>query len=263
MTIQNRESGQLHKLPLTALIITYNEEGNMASVLENLNFANEILVVDSFSTDRTIEIASTFKNVKVIQHPFKNYAEQRNYAISLASNPWLLFIDADERLTPALMKEIAQILQQNDSHSAYYFYRTFMFKNTKLHFSGWQTDKIFRLFKKEKAQYTLQKIVHEKLVVNGTTGKLKNKLIHFSYKDYSSYKQKMVYYGKLKAIEEFNKGTKPSFFHFYIRPLYQFVYQYIIRLGILDGKNGITICYLNALSVFVRFQELKKIKLDN
>ena len=263
MTIQNSESEQLHKLPLTALIITYNEEGNMASVLENLNFANEILVVDSFSTDRTIEIASTFKNVKVIQHPFKNYAEQRNYAISLASNPWLLFLDADERLTPALMKEIAQILQQNDSHSAYYFYRTFMFKNTKLLFSGWQTDKIFRLFKKGKAQYTLQKIVHEKLVVNGTTGKLKNKLIHFSYKDYSSYKQKMVYYGKLKAIEEFNKGTKPSFFHFYIRPLYQFVYQYIIRLGILDGKNGITICYLNALSVFVRFQELKKIKLDN
>jgi glycosyltransferase involved in cell wall biosynthesis len=235
----------------------------MASVLENLDFVDEILVVDSFSTDRTTEVASSYKNVKVIQHPFTNYAQQRNYAISLASNPWLLFLDADERLTTELKEEIAQILQQKESHSAYYFYRTFMFKNTKLRFSGWQTDKIFRLFKKEKAQYTLQKIVHEKLIVNGTTGKFKNKLIHFSYKDYASYKQKMVYYGKLKAIEELNKGTKPSFFHFYIRPLYQFIYQYIIRLGILDGKNGITICYLNALSVFVRFQELKKIKLDN
>jgi glycosyltransferase involved in cell wall biosynthesis len=231
--------------------------------LENLDFVDEILVVDSFSTDRTTEVASSYKNVKVIQHPFTNYAQQRNYAISLASNPWLLFLDADERLTTELKEEIAQILQQKESHSAYYFYRTFMFKNTKLRFSGWQTDKIFRLFKKEKAQYTLQKIVHEKLIVNGTTGKFKNKLIHFSYKDYASYKQKMVYYGKLKAIEELNKGTKPSFFHFYIRPLYQFIYQYIIRLGILDGKNGITICYLNALSVFVRFQELKKIKLDN
>ena len=263
MIEQNNKSIQPNSLPLTALIITYNEESNMASVLENLDFVNEILVVDSFSTDRTTEVASSYKNVKVIQHPFTNYAQQRNYAISLASNPWLLFLDADERLTTELKEEIAQILQQKESHSAYYFYRTFMFKNTKLRFSGWQTDKIFRLFKKEKAQYTLQKIVHEKLIVNGTTGKFKNKLIHFSYKDYASYKQKMVYYGKLKAIEELNKGTKPSFFHFYIRPLYQFIYQYIIRLGILDGKNGITICYLNALSVFVRFQELKKIKLDN
>lgn len=263
MTEQNNKSIQPNKLPLTALIITYNEESNMAPVLENLDFVDEILVVDSFSTDRTTEVASLYKNVKVIQHPFTNYAEQRNYAISLASNSWLLFLDADERLTTELKEEIAQILQQKESHSAYYFYRTFMFKNTKLRFSGWQTDKIFRLFKKEKAQYTLQKIVHEKLIVNGTTGKFKNKLIHFSYKDYASYKQKMVYYGKLKAIEELNKGTKPSFFHFYIRPLYQFIYQYIIRLGILDGKNGITICYLNALSVFVRFQELKKIKLDN
>jgi glycosyltransferase involved in cell wall biosynthesis len=263
MIEQNKKPIQPNHLPLTALIITYNEESNMASVLENLDFVDEILVVDSFSTDRTTEVASSYKNVKVIQHPFTNYAQQRNYAISLASNPWLLFLDADERLTTELKEEIAQILQQKESHSAYYFYRTFMFKNTKLRFSGWQTDKIFRLFKKEKAQYTLQKIVHEKLIVNGTTGKFKNKLIHFSYKDYASYKQKMVYYGKLKAIEELNKGTKPSFFHFYIRPLYQFIYQYIIRLGILDGKNGITICYLNALSVFVRFQELKKIKLDN
>ena len=263
MIEQNNKSIQPNSLPLTALIITYNEESNMASVLENLDFVDEILVVDSFSTDRTTEVASSYKNVKVIQHPFTNYAQQRNYAISLASNPWLLFLDADERLTTELKEEITQILQQKESHSAYYFYRTFMFKNTKLRFSGWQTDKIFRLFKKEKAQYTLQKIVHEKLIVNGTTGKFKNKLIHFSYKDYASYKQKMVSYGKLKAIEELNKGTKPSFFHFYIRPLYQFIYQYIIRLGILDGKNGITICYLNALSVFVRFQELKKIKLDN
>jgi hypothetical protein len=101
------------------------------------------------------------------------------------------------------------------------------------------------------------------LIVNGNIGKLKNKLIHYSYKDYSSYKQKMILYGKLKAKEEFNKGTQPHFFHFYIRPLYQFLYQYIIRMGILDGKKGIIICYLNALSVHARFQELKKIKANN
>ncbi len=250
-------------MSLSALIITYNEEHNIGPVIENLDIADEIIIVDSFSTDETTRIATTYNNVTVVQHPFENYATQRNYAISLAQNPWILFLDADERLTEELKKEILKTIQLKDAFSAYYFYRTFMFKNTKLHFSGWQTDKIFRLFKKEKAQYPLQKIVHEKLVVNGTTGKLKNKLIHFSYKDYSSYKQKMVYYGKLKAIEEFNKGTKPSFFHFYIRPLYQFVYQYIIRLGIFDGKKGIIICFLNAYSVYIRFQELKKLRSNN
>ena len=259
---KNTESIQQNKLPLSALVITYNEDQNIAAVIENLDFADEILVVDSFSTDQTIKIASSYENVKVTQHIFENYAIQRNFAISLAKNPWLLFLDADERITPALKEEIIQVVQQNQGHSAYYFYRNFMFKKAKLRFSGWQTDKIFRLFKKEKAHYNLQKIVHEKLIVSGTIGKLKNKLIHNSYNDYSSYKQKMIHYGKLKAKEEITKGTNPIFFHLYIRPLYQFIYQFVIRLGFLDGKNGVIICYLNALSVYARFQELKKLRMN-
>jgi glycosyltransferase involved in cell wall biosynthesis len=248
---------------LTALIITYNEENNIESVIKDLDFADEILVIDSFSTDQTVAIASACKHVKVIQHAFENYATQRNFAIDLAQNNWILFLDADERLSTELKDEIIEIVNQKNTQSAYYCYRTFMFKNTKLHFSGWQTDKIFRLFQKDKAHYDLHKIVHEKLIVNGNIAKLKNKLIHYSYKDYSSYKQKMILYGKLKAKEELNKGTQPHFFHFYIRPLYQFLYQYIIRLGVFDGKKGIIICYLNALSVYIRFQELKKMKALN
>jgi ADP-heptose:LPS heptosyltransferase len=248
---------------LTALIITYNEEHNIKGVLKNLDFADEIIVVDSFSTDKTVEIARSFQNVQVVQHPFENYALQRNFAISLATNPWILFLDADERLTQKLKKEISQIIQQKDSFPAYYMYRTFMFENSRLRFSSWQTDKIIRLFQNDKALYSEQKIVHEKLHVTGDIGKLKNKLTHYSYNDYSSYKQKMVHYGKLKAKEASSKGTNPTIFHFYIRPVYQFMYQYIIRLGILDGKKGVIICYLNALSVYVRFQELKKLKSEN
>jgi ADP-heptose:LPS heptosyltransferase len=248
---------------LSALIITYNEEHNIKHVLEDLNFADEILVIDSFSTDKTVQIAESFRNVKVTQHAFENYAIQRNFAISLAKGEWILFIDADERLTSSLKNEIIQTVQNKGSYTAYYFNRTFMFCNKRLHYSGWQTDKIIRLFRKEKANYSLQKTVHEKLHTNGKVGKLKNKLIHYSYTDYSSYKEKMISYGKLKANEEFTKGTKPNFFHFYLRPFYQFINQYILRLGILDGKKGIIICYLNALSVYIRFQELKKIKTEN
>lgn len=257
------ESSKLSDVFLSALIITYNEEHNIKAVLENLDFADELIVLDSFSTDKTVEIARSFQNVKVVQHPFENYALQRNHAISLAKNPWILFLDADERITAELKNEIIQTIQKKNSLAAYNFHRTFMVKNAKLRFSSWQTDKIIRLFQKDKAHYSEQKIVHEKLIVTGEIGKLKNKLIHYSYNDYSSYRQKMINYGKLKAKEESIKGTNPTFFHFYIRPIYQFIYQYILRMGILDGKKGVIICYLNSLSVYVRFQELKEIKTQN
>ncbi|OXA76075.1 Glycosyltransferase involved in cell wall bisynthesis [Flavobacterium aquidurense] len=248
---------------LTALVITYNEEQNIKKVLADLAFADEIIVIDSFSLDKTFKIASSYQNVKVAQRSFDNFASQRNYALSLASNSWILFIDADERLTPELQQEISIIIHQRNAASAYYMRRSFMFENQKLRFSGWQTDKIIRLFKKENAHYNIRKIVHEKLVVSGKIGKLKNRLIHHSYSTYEDYKQKMILYGKLKAQEELLKNTRPNFFHFYIRPGYQFLNQYLLRLGILDGKKGFVICYLNALSVAVRFQELKKIRSKN
>jgi len=257
---KNIEISSAKKPLLTALIITYNEEHNIKGVLKNLDFADEIIVIDSFSTDKTAEIARNFQNVQVVQHPFENYALQRNFALSLAANPWILFLDADERISVDLKNEIIQAIQKKVSLSAYNFHRTFMFESSRLRFSSWQTDKIIRLFQKDKAHYSEQKIVHEKLNVAGEIGKLKNKLTHYSYNDYSSYKQKMVHYGKLKAKEASSKGTNPTIFHFYIRPIYQFIYQYFIRLGILDGKKGVIICYLNSLSVYVRFQELKKLK---
>ena len=248
---------------LTALLITYNEEKNIKAVLNDLAFADEIIVVDSFSTDKTLEIAATFKTVKIVQRIFDNFAAQRNYALSLASNSWILFIDADERITPELQQEICSVINKKDTAPAYFIRRSFMFQNKKLHFSGWQTDKIIRLFRKETASYNIKKIVHEKLIVNGKTGVLKNKLIHYSYSNYEDYKSKMIFYGKLKAQEEMLKNTNPNAFHYYIRPTYQFLNQYLVRLGFLDGKKGIIICYLNALSVAVRFQELKKIRVKN
>lgn len=248
------------KLPLSALIITYNEEKHIAEVMQDLNFADEIIVVDSFSTDKTVALASQFEKVKVIQHPFVDYTTQRNFAIDCARNPWILFLDADERFTDALKEEVIDTIQQKESSSAYLFYRTFIFEDTKLNFSGWQTDKIFRLFKKDKAHYTTERMVHEKLTVDGQIGKLKNKLIHFSYTDYESYKGKMESYGKFKAKEEYLKGVNPNFYHFYLHPAYKFLYQFLVRLGFLDGKKGVIICYLNAYSVAVRYRELKKMR---
>ncbi|MBL0012237.1 MAG: glycosyltransferase family 2 protein [Flavobacterium sp.] len=247
-------------MPLSALIITYNEQKHIQEVLEDIDFADEILVVDSYSTDKTVDLVHAFPNAKLIQHAFVDYSSQRNFAIQCAQNPWILFIDADERFTNELKDEVIETIQQPEAASAYLFYRIFMFEDTKINFSGWQTDKIFRLFQKDKAEYVTERLVHEKLKVKGKIGKLKHKLIHFSYTDYESYKSKMVSYGKLKAKEEFSKGLRPNFYHFYLHPAYKFLYQFIIRLGFLDGKKGAIICYLNALSVYVRYQELQEMR---
>jgi glycosyltransferase involved in cell wall biosynthesis len=244
---------------ISALIITLNEEIHMRALLSDLVFADEVVVVDSFSKDNTKAISESFPNVRFIEHKFENYTAQRNYAVAQAKNDWILFLDADERLTPELKAEILHVINQEDPDNAYLFFRKFMFQNQVLRFSGWQTDKIYRLFNKNFAHYTMDRLVHEKLCVEGKTGKLKNKLIHFSYSNYKSYQAKMRSYGKFKAQEKFMQKIKPTPFHVVFHPLYNFLYNYIIRQGILDGKKGVIICYLNAYSIYVRYIELKKL----
>jgi glycosyltransferase involved in cell wall biosynthesis len=250
----------LYNTKISVLIITLNEENQMRSLLADLDFADEIIVVDSFSTDQTEAICKSFIKVSFIQKPFENYSSQRNFAISQAKNDWVLFLDADERLTPALKKEINETLRTNDTYTAFLFYRKFMFENKVLHFSGFQTDKIFRLFNKNCSKYPPEKLVHEKLEVIGKIGTFKNKLIHHSYTDYESYKLKMIRYGKLKAQEKHIRRLNPFFLLPVFHPGYNFMYNYFIRLGFLDGKKGITLCYLNAYSVFIRYQELNLLR---
>lgn len=123
--------------------------------------------------------------------------------------------------------------------------------------------KIFRLFDKKSARYDEKRLVHEKLIVNGEIGFLKNKLIHHSYSSYQDYREKIIFYGKFKAQEKFIKKVKPTVLNQFFHPSYNFLYNYFIRLGILDGKKGIIICYLNAYSIVVRYKELKKLWKQN
>lgn len=244
---------------LSVLIITLNEEKHLKTLLSDLDFADEIVIIDSFSNDRTEIIAKSFSKVKFIQNKFENFSVQRNFAISQAKNDWILFLDADEVLTPELKQEIIETLQNNKTYSAYFFERIFMFENSVLKYSGNQTDKIFRLFDKKTARYDEKRLVHEKLIVDGKIGSLKNKLIHHSYSSYHDYKEKIIFYGKFKAQEKFIKKVKPSFILQLLHPSYNFLYNYFIRLGFLDGKKGIFICYLNAYCIVIRYRELKKL----
>lgn len=256
-TISNLMS-QSQKNKITGLIITFNEERNIEEVINNLDFVDELIIVDSYSTDKTVELIKKCPKVKLVQNKFENYTSQRNIALEHANYNWILFIDADERISDKLKSEIITTVKNETTDSAFYFYRKFMFQGKHLRFSGWQTDKNIRLFQKDKAHYVSTKLVHEKLIIDGTIGKLKHKLIHHSYTDYNSYKQKMVYYGKLKAKELLLKGSKPNIALFYLKPIYKFLHSYLVRLGIFDGKKGIIICYLNALSIHSRYAELTR-----
>lgn len=247
---------------ISALIITLNEAKNIGAVIENLDLADEIIIVDSYSTDDTVSIAKTYPKVKVYQHKFEDFTTQRNFALDKANYEWILFLDADERITPPLGEEIKNTITKPDTAEAYFFYRKFIFKNEPLNYSGWQTDKNIRLFKKSKCRYTEERLVHEVLEVDGECACLKNKLIHYSYESYSSYKGKMLSYAKLKAKELALKGLRPNVFHYVIKPAYKFFHSYVVRLGFLDGKKGLIICYLNALSVYKRYPFMKEISED-
>jgi len=138
-----------------------------------------------------------------------------------------------------------------------------MFQNKKLRFSGWQTDKNYRLFRKSKAKFCDSKIVHETLDVDGKSGILNEKLIHYCYKNYEDYKCKMLKYGRLKAIESFYTEKSFNYMLMFFKPSWKFFNHYILRFGFLDGKKGFSVCYLNALGVLERFRELKRLEQKN
>ena len=251
------------KEKISGLIITFNEEKNIQEILDDFSICDEIIVVDSFSSDQTVSIAEQNPKVKIIQHPFEDFTKQRNVALDAAANDWVLFLDGDERITPELHQEIISELNKFDKKDAYYFYRKFYFAGKPINFSGTQTDKNFRLFRKSKCRYVADKKVHETLAVNGSIGVFNNKLQHFSVSDYDSYRDKMIHYGNLKGQELFDKGKKFSVLTQYLKSAFKFFKTYFLRLGFLDGKEGFQLSVLQTLSVFETYESLKKEQLKS
>jgi glycosyltransferase involved in cell wall biosynthesis len=241
-------------LPISALAITLNEAQNIDSFIESLWFADEIIIVDSFSTDDTVEKAEQHEKVKVYQRTFDNFSAQKNFAISKAQHSWVAFFDLDEEISKSLGEEITTVIQ-NSSFNAYYVKRDFYFMGKRIKFSGLQNDWVVRVFNKENCRYN-DNLVHEVLNVNGSTGKLKARVPHYTYSGFDEYTAKMHSYSALQAEMMFEKGKRPTLFHFLFRPWYRFWHQYLIRLGILDGKEGFILAYVSSFSVFKRYVNL-------
>ncbi len=253
-----KSKNNIDRKPLSVIVITFNEADNLTSLVRNLSFADELLIIDSYSTDATEKTVKEYPNIKFIQRKFENYSDQRNFAIKQASNDWILFVDADERVPKALQSEIYSALSTKTDNIAYEMYRQFYFREKALKYGGFQTDRVVRLFNKKFATYDQDKLVHETLNLNGSSSVLKAKLLHYSFENYESYKEKMTSYAKFRAKELKSKSVRPNMFHRFFKPMYRFFYHYIIRRGFLDGKAGYVMAFLNSYSVKQRYIELKK-----
>ncbi|GAA4281258.1 glycosyltransferase family 2 protein [Gaetbulibacter aestuarii] len=240
---------------LTALIPTGNEIHNIEDAIASVDFADEILVVDSFSTDGTYEKALE-KASRVIQRKFDYFSAQKNWAIPQAKHEWILLIDADERVTNDLKLEIQNILKNpNPDIVAYWIGRNNHFMGKQVHYSGWRNDKVIRLFKRDLCIYEDKK-VHEEIIANGTVSELKHKLNHNTYTSFDAYVDKMNRYAWLQA-QDYDKKTKSiTPYHVVVKPFWGFFKHYIIQGGFRDGFVGFTIGYMQAYVVFMRYVKL-------
>lgn len=240
---------------ITAIIPTFNEEVHIKAAIESVLWCDEVIVVDSFSTDKTVEIVKSFPQVTLLQHTFRYHADQKNWTIPQAKNPWIFLLDADERPTPELIAEMKGILKSGSKFSGFWIFRRNHFMGKQINYSGWQSDKVIRFFKRDECKYQ-DKLVHEEIESKGEISILKNKLIHYTYKDLASYLKKADRYttlGALDRIESFQKkGKKIGLGYLAMRPFGRFLRHYFLRLGILDGTHGFVVSALSAYNVFIR-----------
>lgn len=240
---------------LTALIPTGNEIHNIEEVIASVNFADEILVVDSFSSDGTFEKAKELAT-KVIRREYQYSASQKNWAIPQATHEWILLVDADERVTPKLKEEILKILQNPSKDIvAYWIGRNNHFMGEHVKYSGWRNDSVIRLFKRDLCKYE-DKHVHAEIIANGQIGQLKNKLYHNTYITFDKYIEKMNRYAWWQAKDYDKKTGALTPYHFIVKPFWGFFKHYIIQSGFRDGIVGFTIGYLQAYVVFMRYVKL-------
>lgn len=248
------------KKKITAIIPTYNEESDIQRALDSVKFADEIIVIDSYSIDKTVEIVKKSSAI-LLQREFDNFSNQKNFAIDKASNDWIFLLDADETVPERLKIEIVDTINSATKYDAFFIYRSYFFKDKRLKYSGWQRDKVIRLFKKATCKYKGK--VHEEITTDGKISFLKEKLDHYSYKNYNRYKNKLRKYAKLQAEELLIKGKIITPYHLFVKPFVRFFIQYIIQLGFVDGKNGFIISWLHAFGVWRRYVEVLNLKYNS
>ncbi|MBC7494957.1 MAG: glycosyltransferase [Flavobacterium sp.] len=244
---------------ISALAIVFNEAQNIRDYLNNFSFADEIIVLDSFSTDATVQIIEQeFAHVKIIKRIFDNFSSQRNFALTHASNDWVIFFDADERISTEGISEIISAVNNKKNEIAFWIKRQLYFKNIPVHYGGFNKDKAIRVFRKSVCNYS-QQLVHEQLLTNGKVGNLQAIIKHYSYENKEELLTKRLTYSKLRAVELQSKKLIPTVFHYAIKPKIRFFKHYILEFGFLDGRHGYELAQIMQHHVYMRYVYLNEL----
>lgn len=237
---------------IAAIVLTYNEEKHIGPCLQTLQWVDELIVIDDFSQDDTVNIARTL-GARIYERKLDSFSSQRNFALEKCNADWILVLDADERITEELKLEILDVLS-NPLACGYKMPRKNYFMGKRIRGCGWYPDYSLRLFRKTGAVYT--KTVHEHLDIAGPVRKLKNPLLHYTYTSMEQYLQKLDKYTTMDAEELYNKGKRANLCHIVLRPAYKFLNFYIFRMGFLDGLEGFILSALSAFYVLVKYTKL-------
>ena len=246
-------------MAISVCIITYNEEKNIRRCLESASWANEIIVVDSLSEDRTVEIAREFTR-DIHQRSWIGYVDQKNFAMSKASNDWILSLDADEQVSEALREEILKEILNPAARDGYRIPRRSFYQGKWIRFSGFYPDRQLRLFRRGKGHWTGGRI-HEVLKAQGPISDLKNDLLHYPYQGtISGQIHALERYAGLYAQELHEKGKRFRMSALLLRPVFKFLEVYFWKLGFIDGLPGFLIAATSSYGMFVRYVKLREIE---
>ena len=247
--------------PLSVVVITRNEERNITACLESVKWADEIIVVDAESKDRTVALAGEFTK-KIFIEPWKGFAEAKAFGVLQSRNDWILWLDADERVTPQLSAELQSLLTGLPPNDSYTVARRAYFLGTWIKHSGWYPGRVVRLFQKDRAAFS-SVAVHEGLQVRGSVGELRNDLLHFTDPDLSHYLEKFNRYTTLAGGQLFSEGRRFHMVDLIVRPPWLFVKMYFLRLGFLDGIPGFILAFLSSAYVFTKYAKLWEVWFRN
>ena len=241
--------------PISVIVITHNEEKNIDPCLKSVQWADERIVVDSFSSDRTVEIAKEL-GAKVFQRDWSGFADQKRFALEQTNHSWILSIDADERVSEALRKEILNILKEGTSRDGFYMPRRSYFLGKWIRHGGWYPGYVLRLFRREKA--TLPDVkVHEGFLVDGSTGYLKGDLLHNTHPTIDQSLKKMISRNHWIALERVeHEHKKVRWYDLIFHPAAAFSKKYFSRKGFLDGIHGFILALIDAIVKIVLYMDI-------
>ncbi len=242
-------------MKISATIITCNEERKIARTIESLRCCDEILVVDSGSTDRTVEIAKQL-GARVIESAWAGYSKQKNLAAGQAANDWILSLDADEALSEALEAEIWQLRKKGPEFDAYTMPRMAQYLGRWILHSGWYPDRKIRLYDRRKATW-VGEFVHESVNVQGSVGHLKSNILHYTFDSIPEHVRTLDGYTTLAAQEIVARHVPVAWHNLLFEPVWTFFRTYVVQLGFLDGQEGLMIAYMAAIYTFLKYAKAR------